>query len=985
MDVEPNPSNPSQYNIVVGDEGYSMVFRLTSAGDFLAAPLTLDTSYVTSIDVITFTPQGGFTQPVRSNGQPSGILASGTTQTTISLSTAANATCRYSLTGGVAYSSMTNTFTTTGGTTHSRVVTGLANGNNYSYFVRCIDGAGNANTDDFVIAFSVANPGSIPSGAQANYAFSALSGTTIPNVVQGSGALPTLTVRGTDRRLSNGEIIWNEQINGFTHTFPFDPSHGTFAENVTTFPNAYSNGGTFAVRLRLASTVATLGQASGMGIITFRPDPDVNIHKVMPRGLELRRDGPTDPLYFLVREGNNSIGYNNEFNDEVRSGPISNPTADVTIIVVWDAQTLRLYVDGVLAGTTNRVTIDHPTPAYRLMVAVQPGLIHGGDRQFYEGALKHFLVYNRVLSGAEITSLNSALTFGTGGPPPGDTTAPSRSNGQPTGTLAMGTTQATLSLSTDENATCRYSQTPGVAYGSMTNTFTTTGSTAHSRVVTGLTNGGNYTFYVRCIDSAANANTDDYSIAFSVASTLVSTSSFSGVEGTLSENGMWDSPGAWADLQKNNGAFAVGLNAAGRLVAPSVSPDQYSQITYSQDPGSSSWVGVMTRVQGASNGSGYLVIAYGGEVRLYRTDDTGVLNFTMLASAAVDISAAPRRLRLESQGNNHKVYFNGTLLINHNASGTLYTSGQPGIAASVFGGPQVKILTFEGGDLGPPAPDTTPPLRSNGQPTATLPLGTTQATLSLTTSENATCRYSQTAGVSYGSMTNTFTTTGTTTHSRVVTGLTNGGNYTFYVRCVDGAANANPDDYAIAFSVANTLTTTSSFSGAENPLSENGVWDSPGSWADLRKNSGAFADGLNAAARLVAPALGPNQFSEITYSQDPGASSWVGVTTRTQGSNNGSGYLAIVYAGEVRLYRTDDSGGLNFTQLASASASLGTSPRRLRLESSGNNHKVYFNGTLLINHNASGTTYTAGQPGIAASVFGGPQVKILSFAGGELP
>jgi hypothetical protein len=394
----------------------------------------------------------------------------------------------------------------------------------------------------------------------------------------------------------------------------------------------------------------------------------------------------------------------------------------------------------------------------------------------------------------------------------------------------------------------------------------------------------------------------------------------------------------------------------------------------------------MTRVQGSANGSGYLAIAYAGEVRLYRTDDTGALNFTMLASAAVDISAAPRRLRLESLGNNHKVYFNGTLLINHNASGTLYTFGQPGIAASVFGGPQVKILTFEGGDLGAPGPDTTPPLRSNGQPAATLPAGTTQATISLTTSENATCRYSQTAGVAYGSMTNTFTTTGTTTHSRVVTGLTNGGNYTFYVRCVDGASNANPDDFAIAFSVASTSTFTSSFSGVENPLSESGVWDSPGSWIDLQKNSGAFTTALNAGGRLVAPGLGPNQFSEITYSQDPGSSAWVGVTTRTQGSNNGSGYLAIVYAGEVRLYRTDDSGGLNFTMLASASASLGTSPRRLRLESSGDNHKVYFNGTLLINHNASGTTYTAGQPGIAASVWGGgPQVKILSFTGGELP
>ena len=97
--------------------------------------------------------------------------------------------------------------------------------------------------------------------------------------------------------------------------------------------------------------------------------------------------------------------------------------------------------------------------------------------------------------------------------------------------------------------------------------------------------------------------------------------------------------------------------------------------------------------------------------------------------------------------------------------------------------------------------------------------------------------------------------------------------------------------------------------GVENPLSENGVWDSPGAWADLQKNNGAYAAGLNAQARLVAAAItAADQYAEITYDQDPGAASWVGVTTRVQGAGNGSGYLAIVYAGEVRLYRTDDSG-----------------------------------------------------------------------------
>ena len=64
------------------------------------------------------------------------------------------------------------------------------------------------------------------------------------------------------------------------------------------------------------------------------------------------------------------------------------------------------------------------------------------------------------------------------GSSPPDTTPPVRSSGAPTGALAAGTTQTSLSLATDENATCRYATTAGVAYGSMPSTFATTGGTA---------------------------------------------------------------------------------------------------------------------------------------------------------------------------------------------------------------------------------------------------------------------------------------------------------------------------------------------------------------------------------------------------------------------------------------------------------------------------------------------------------------------------
>ncbi|MCD4656132.1 MAG: hypothetical protein K8S87_01170, partial [Planctomycetes bacterium] len=84
-------------------------------------------------------------------------------------------------------------------------------------------------------------------------------------------------------------------------------------------------------------------------------------------------------------------------------------------------------------------------------------------------------------------------------------------------TLSAGTTNTAISLTTNESATCRYSNVPGISYDSMTETFTTTGSTFHSTTVNGLSDGNSYTYCVRCRDSSGNANTDDFVISFSVA------------------------------------------------------------------------------------------------------------------------------------------------------------------------------------------------------------------------------------------------------------------------------------------------------------------------------------------------------------------------------------------------------------------------------------------------------------------------------------
>ncbi|MBI2049711.1 fibronectin type III domain-containing protein [Candidatus Roizmanbacteria bacterium] len=111
---------------------------------------------------IEYTAGPDLAAPLLNNGQPSGNLQSGTTQATLSLNTDENATCKYATVAGTAYAAMTNVFATTGTTSHSTLVSGLTDGNTYSYYVRCIDEAGNANSIDFIISFGVAVPDSNP-------------------------------------------------------------------------------------------------------------------------------------------------------------------------------------------------------------------------------------------------------------------------------------------------------------------------------------------------------------------------------------------------------------------------------------------------------------------------------------------------------------------------------------------------------------------------------------------------------------------------------------------------------------------------------------------------------------------------------------------------------------------------------------------------------------------------------------------------------
>jgi len=93
-----------------------------------------------------------------------------------------------------------------------------------------------------------------------------------------------------------------------------------------------------------------------------------------------------------------------------------------------------------------------------------------------------------------------------------------------------------------------------------------------------------------------------------------------------------------------------------------------------------------------------------------------------------------------------------------------------------------------------------PPVRSQGSPSSNVPYGTASVTLSLQTDKAATCKYGTGANTSYSSISNTFATTGGTTHSQSLS-VQSGNLYIYYIRCSDQDSIANSDDYAISFLV----------------------------------------------------------------------------------------------------------------------------------------------------------------------------------------
>lgn len=98
---------------------------------------------------------------------------------------------------------------------------------------------------------------------------------------------------------------------------------------------------------------------------------------------------------------------------------------------------------------------------------------------------------------------------------PQDVSAPTILSSSPSGILPQDTTSATLSVKTNENATCKYSTTANTPYGTMTAGFISSDYQNHTTTLSGLVP-GSHNYYVKCIDFSSNVMTSDHVITFSI-------------------------------------------------------------------------------------------------------------------------------------------------------------------------------------------------------------------------------------------------------------------------------------------------------------------------------------------------------------------------------------------------------------------------------------------------------------------------------------
>lgn len=420
------------------------------------------------------------TGPQRTNLYPTGTLPSATRETTISVNTNVAAYCRYGTRAGISYNSMSGSFSYNKDKTfHSIKVVGLDPGQTYEYYIRCRDMVGNKNSDDAVVRFNTGT-GYAFSGSSGGTSGSA-SGDVIPPVI--SNLYPTGTLPGgtSETQMS---VATNEA------------GYCRYSKTANTDYNSMSSNFAYD-KAKLVHTVTIVGLE------------DNKIYDYYVRCRDLRGNKDTSDVILRFGVGGASVAGGTSQHQDITppyrySGtPNKNMPYDTkkTLISLKTDENAVCRYDTVSGMSYGQMKILDTTG----------GLVHSTEiGGFNEGATYKYY----VKCADQLNNVNTddyAISFLV--EKPKDVIPPVVTILYPYSDSYFGSTEIQLAVSTNEAASCRYATEQGVAFKSMTKNFTKQEANIHTAKVTNL-QPGLYSFFVRCKDTAGNADTGDVMISF---------------------------------------------------------------------------------------------------------------------------------------------------------------------------------------------------------------------------------------------------------------------------------------------------------------------------------------------------------------------------------------------------------------------------------------------------------------------------------------
>jgi len=527
-----------------------------------------------------------------------------------------------------------------------------------------------------------------------------------------------------------------------------------------------------------------------------------------------------DYVYFLY--ANQSFFSNHPCGGFVKSGTtrvVAAPTALALntwthLALTYNGSTTILYVNGVnVANQPDTGNIDTSTGPLRI----------GGDLtygEYFPGRIDNVRVYSRALSAAEIiANMNAPVTFAQ------DTTPPvfsliASSN------ITSASAKITWTTSEPSDSQVEYGLT--TAYG-LTSTLDSSLVTSHSVDLVGLTPSSVYNWRVKSKDAANNLAISTNRTFTTSAAADVTAPTISNVgtsdRTSVTANVDWDTNEA-SDSQVEYGPTTAYENGNTVLDSSLVTSHEVGLIGLT--PSTTYHFRVKSR-----DGAGNLATGSDNNFATSAPPDMTAPAISSVMNSNPTTGNTTVTWETNEVSTSIVEYGPTTAYGSSSTDSTLLTSHSVSISGLVPGTMyHYRVKSADAANnlatsddftfITAVAPDMAAPVISNLSPAGTLVAGVTEVTLSCTTNELATVRYSLTPGASYGAMTNAFSSTGGTTHTTTITGLAADTTHTYYLKSMDAAGNANTADSVITFSTLSVVIppvasiTVISPSGGEN-------------------------------------------------------------------------------------------------------------------------------------------------------------------------